>query len=85
MENISKEKIDTVVEKIVTTIAQNMEKYGYTMSDTLYNAMLKDMSDCIVESQLCEDEDLSEYVQEYYFYLSKSISRVDFSQVINSA
>lgn len=85
MKNISKEKIDTVVEKIVTTIEQDMEKYGYTMSDTLYNAMLKDMSDCIVESQLCEDEDLSEYVQEYYFYLSKSISRIDFSQIINSA
>ena len=81
---MNKEKIDTVVGKIVDTIEQDMETYGYTLSDTLYNAMLEDMSDCIVESQLSDDEDVSEYIQEYYFHLAASISRIAFSQIINS-
>jgi len=81
---MNKEKIDTVVGKIVDTIEQDMETYGYTLSDTLYNAMLEDMSDCIVESQLSDDEDVPEYIQEYYFHLAASISRIDFSQIINN-
>mgnify|MGYP006975424208 CR=1 FL=1 len=83
MKNMTNQNTSQMVDKIVTAIAQHMDKSGLSMSDTLYNALLDDMSDCIEEAKKCGDTDLTEYVKQYYETLSTAIAAVDFEQVVN--
>lgn len=83
MNNMTNQNTSQMVDKIVTAIAQHMDKSGLEMSDTLYNAFLEDMSDCIEEARNYGDTDLTEYVQQYYETLSTAIAAVDFEQVVN--
>lgn len=83
MKNMTNQNISQMVGKIVTAIAQHMDKSGMEMSDTLYNAFLEDMPNCIEEARNYGDTDLIEYVQQYYETLSTAIAAVDFEQVVN--
>lgn len=84
MENTTKkQEIETIAQRIAGAVAKCMEDSGYTMSDVLYNAIIQDISNCIEESKLCGDDDILEYVQNYYGTFSDAIAMVDFENVIS--
>lgn len=84
MENTTtKQEIETIAQHIADVISKCMEDSGYAMSDVLYNAIMQDMHNCIEESKLCGDDDILEYVQNYYGTFSDAIAMVDFENVIS--
>lgn len=86
MENTTtKQEIETIAQRIADAISKCMEDSGYAMSDVIYNAIVQDMRNCIEESKLCGDDDILEYVQNYYGTFSDAIAMVDFENVIAQA
>ena len=85
MKNTNSQDTTNIAENIVTTIAQRMDDMGAVISDTLYNALIEDMSNSIEESKYYGDDDLTEYIQNYYTTFSNAIAAVDFAQVVKDA